>query len=135
MENGVVNVARALDPREWEIHVACLERRGAFAERLPEPANVVVLGKTGGFSLNVPRDALVAGIVGRFGAFKRHAALIAAFETLAAEFPTLHLLVVGGGGPESENVARQVGVSLYRERIHLAGFQSDPLPFYRAMNL
>ena len=55
MENGVVNMARALEPRGFEIHVACVEHRGVFAERLPHPRRVTVLGKTGGFS---PRAAL-----------------------------------------------------------------------------
>lgn len=50
MENGVVNVARGLDPQQFEIHVACLERGGAFVERLPEPNNVYVLNKQPGFS-------------------------------------------------------------------------------------
>ena len=55
MENGVVNMARALEPRGFEVQVACLERRGAFAERLPHPERVSVLGKADGFS---PRAAL-----------------------------------------------------------------------------
>ncbi len=55
MENGVVNMARALEPRGFAIHVACLARRGAFADRLPHPGRVTVLGKAGGFS---PRAAL-----------------------------------------------------------------------------
>ncbi|MGZ4961611.1 MAG: glycosyltransferase [Limisphaerales bacterium] len=50
MENGVVNVARGLDPKEYEIHAACLERGGAFIERLPEPQNVSILNKQPGFS-------------------------------------------------------------------------------------
>lgn len=51
MENGVVNVARRLPPDEFEVHVCCLERGGAFVERLPRPENVVVLHKPPGFSL------------------------------------------------------------------------------------
>jgi len=50
MENGIVNVARTLEPRGFEIHVACLSGRGAFASRLPAPERVVVLGKGRGFS-------------------------------------------------------------------------------------
>ena len=50
MENGVVNMARALEPCGFEIHIACLERRGAFAGRLPHPGRVTVLGKARGFS-------------------------------------------------------------------------------------
>ena len=55
MENGVVNMAHALENCGYEMHVACLERRGAFADRLPHPARVEVLGKRGGFS---PRAVL-----------------------------------------------------------------------------
>jgi glycosyltransferase involved in cell wall biosynthesis len=51
MENGVVNVWRGLDPQQFEIHAACLERGGAFVERLPEPQNTYILNKQPGFSL------------------------------------------------------------------------------------
>lgn len=50
MENGVVNVATALQPRGFEFHVACLSKGGDFAERLPDPSLVYALGKTEGFS-------------------------------------------------------------------------------------
>jgi glycosyltransferase involved in cell wall biosynthesis len=50
MENGVVNVARGLNPKEFEVHAACLERGGSFIERLPEPQNVYILNKQPGFS-------------------------------------------------------------------------------------
>lgn len=50
MENGLVNVARRLDPAEFQIHVCCLERGGEFAERLPDPQNISVLSKPPGFS-------------------------------------------------------------------------------------
>ncbi len=49
MENGVCNIANGLAARQCETHVACLERLGAFANRLTGPA--YVLGKSGGFSL------------------------------------------------------------------------------------
>lgn len=63
MENGVVNMAHLLEPRGFDIHVACLERRGVFADRLPQPGHVTVLGKTGGFS---PRAVLrLAGEIAR----------------------------------------------------------------------
>lgn len=50
MENGVVNLIAALSA-DFEFQVACLKRRGLFAERLPKPGNVCVLGKKSGFSL------------------------------------------------------------------------------------
>jgi glycosyltransferase involved in cell wall biosynthesis len=63
MENGVVNVARALPAERFEIHVCCLERSGAFAQRLPHPENVYELCKPPGFS---PRAVLsLAGVIRR----------------------------------------------------------------------
>ena len=50
MENGVVNLARALETRDFQSHIACLERRGVFADRLPASSEVLLLGKSGGFS-------------------------------------------------------------------------------------
>ena len=252
MENGIVNVANALPEEEFEIHVACLERRGAFVDRLKHPERVTVLGKPPGFSFaaskslrreiarirphlvhshnlgpliysaistsggfqvpilqgehaeltkteltpkrlwqrrlfyrcckavhsvshgmhaqlkdlgfgspklrvivngvdtnrfapsekvaakraaGIPENALVFGIVGRFGPFKRHRLLVEAFENAADLNPNLYLLVVGGGGPEESNVRDQVNASRHASRITLTGFQQDPRPFYHAMDL
>ncbi|MFZ4764477.1 MAG: glycosyltransferase [Roseimicrobium sp.] len=51
MENGVVNVASELFHFGVATHVACLAARGSFADRLPEPNSVTVLGKREGFSI------------------------------------------------------------------------------------
>ncbi|MFT5411919.1 MAG: glycosyltransferase involved in cell wall biosynthesis, partial [Verrucomicrobiales bacterium] len=53
MENGVVNIANALQPRGFEFHVACLSKTGEFAARLPDPNLVNVLSKPNGFSLRI----------------------------------------------------------------------------------
>ena len=50
LENGVVNVARRLHGRGFDVHAGCLRFRGDFAERMPDPSKVVVLGKGAGFS-------------------------------------------------------------------------------------
>jgi glycosyltransferase involved in cell wall biosynthesis len=50
MENGLVNVARRLDSAAFNVHVACLERKGLFAARLPDPSRVCLIGKSPGFS-------------------------------------------------------------------------------------
>jgi glycosyltransferase involved in cell wall biosynthesis len=55
LENGIVNVARRLHGDGFEIGVACLRFRGDFAERMPDPARVVVMGKTDGFSREAVR--------------------------------------------------------------------------------
>ncbi len=70
MENGLVNVARRLPTDEFEVHVCCLERAGVFAERLPDPANVVVLHKPPGFSLRATQG--LARHAARIGADLLH---------------------------------------------------------------
>jgi glycosyltransferase involved in cell wall biosynthesis len=252
MENGIVNIARGLEPNGVTTHVACLDRRGRFAERLPVPENVTVLGKRHGFSppavwrlsrllsqlqpdivhshnlgaliysalamlghrkatliqgehshltsderrpyrlrqrrwlfrrcraihtvsnamreelvacglpaekisaiangvdtkhftpadrsqaclaLGLPAEARCIGIVGRFGPFKRHWQLLEAFESIASQFADLHLLIVGGGGSEEAAVTERAQASIFRERIHLLGFQNDPRRCYRALDL
>ncbi len=252
MENGIVNVARRLPPEEFEVHVCCLERGGAFVERLPKPENVVVLGKLPGFSLRValgvarhaarvgadvlhphnlgpltyavlgsgfglwkpvlqgehgvfqgdqgssarlrqrqrlyrccrkvhtvseslrryliehgfPAEKISAiingvdterfqpvdkarvrtqlglpaagqfiGIVGRFDPNKKHLVLIEAFNRLAARLAGARLVIVGDKGAEKEKIHAAVAASPVRERIHLAGFQANPTPWYQALDL
>jgi glycosyltransferase involved in cell wall biosynthesis len=252
MENGVCNIARGLATRRFETHVACLERRGAFAERLPAPQNVHLMGKGQGFSLRatwtlwrtmarlqpdvvhthnlgplvytslatfggwtrrivhgehsqlaaweleprrlrqrrklyrrcaaihtvssgqleelhrlgfshprllsipngvdtehfspqgkaeararfgLPADAIAIGLVGRFGPFKRHDVLLRAFAALAVQFPAAHLVFAGAGGSEETRIRELAATSEFRNRIHLIGFQPDPAPCYRALDL
>lgn len=83
----------------------------------------------------LPAESIVIGIVGRFGAFKRHSRLIEGLEQLAPNHPNLHLLMVGDHGPEKERVMEQVAASSYRDRIVWSGFQKEPADFYRMMDL
>ncbi len=50
MENGLVNLTHGLQHRGISMHFACLERRGAFAEKLPAPMQLEILGKGRRFS-------------------------------------------------------------------------------------
>jgi len=248
MENGVVNMVRELQAG-FEFRIACLERRGKFADRLPESVKVTVLGKTKGVSLkaalelaleikrfkpdlihthnlgpliyaslatlggmlssivhgehsqltseergprrlrqrqllfkccrqihtvsqaqreelvslgfsaistiingvdverfapgpkeaarkqfSIPSNAIVMGIVARFGPFKGHSVLLDAFNTLAMDFPNLHLLIVGAGGPTEAAVRAQAEQSGVRARIQFAGFQPEPRACYQALD-
>ena len=252
MENGLVNMAGSLDPDRFQVDVCCLQRAGAFAERLPVTSRLSVLGKGPGFSvracqslrreilrikpdlihshnlgpliysaiatmggltvpilqgehaelsaddlsarrlrqrrwlyrtcravhsvshglheqltglklspsklrvvvngvdaarfspgdrsqargaIGIPENALVVGIVGRFGEFKRHRLLIEVFESLANDHPELQLMLVGGGGPRERAIMEQCKASPHAARIWPMGFQSDPRPFYRALDL
>jgi glycosyltransferase involved in cell wall biosynthesis len=83
----------------------------------------------------LPLDATLLGLVGRFGPFKRHAELIQAFERLAPAHPSLALLFAGGGGPLERPTRLRAAASPFASRIHFAGFQSDPRPWYRALDL
>lgn len=63
MENGVVNIVRGLPGAEFQMQIACLERRGVLAARLSAETSVSVLGKKRGFS---PRAAArLAWIISR----------------------------------------------------------------------
>ena len=252
MENGVVNMAHALEPLDFEIHFACLERRGAFADRLPHPHRVSLLGKHHGFSplavarltklilklrpnlihthnlgpliysslatvagsiapithgehsqlspadllphrlrqrrwlyrssrsihtvsrpmqaellqlgfppekisvipngvdsslftpanpslarlaLGLPTNATCIGIVGRFGPFKQHHVLLEAFHHIAPQFPSLHLVIAGTGGPRENPTRSLVDSSPLSHRIHWLGFQSNPASLYPALDL
>jgi len=85
--------------------------------------------------LGIPQDARVVGMVGRFGPFKRHDLLLDAFRSTGADSPGTHLLLVGGGGPLESEIGRRIADHPHSDRIHAAGFQSDPAPFYNAMDL
>ena len=252
MENGVCNLAIGLRSHNIETHVTCLERRGAFAERLPEQSHITTLGKKTGFSmravwtlvrrlrlvrphvvhthnlgpliytslatfggytypilhgehalladwerkpnrirqrrilyrachsihtvsqaqvaellpiagsrdrihtiangvdtsrfrpsdqsaartqLGLPHDALIIGLIGRFGAFKRHDVLLSAFEEIANKRTNIHLLLIGSGGCEEHRIRALADTSAFKSRIHFTGFMADPATGYHALDL
>lgn len=254
LENGVVNVANSLHGKGFEIGAACLRFRGEFAERMPDPARVVVMGKVEGFSwaalgalrrhlketgadvvhthnlgtliyaalatlggrthpivhgehgqlqdselskkrrlqyrllyplchrvhtvsagvrdqlsslgldsggrilvtlngvdcrrfrpaddagkakvdVGLPADSQIVGIVGRLVALKRHRMLFRAFELLADEFPRLHLLVVGDGGADRDDLIQEMKSHPVAARLHWAGHREDLERYYPAMDL
>ncbi len=63
--------------------------------------------------------------VGRIMPRKNVEKLVEAFCILAEQFPDLHLVLTGGLGYASDGVVRQIETSLYRRRIHLAGWVSE----------
>lgn len=77
----------------------------------------------------------IIGIVGRLVALKRHQMLFDAFTQLADDFPRLHLLVVGDGGAEREQLIAAMRQHPVAARIRWAGHQDDLPPFYRVMDL
>ena len=85
--------------------------------------------------LGMAPDGFWMGIVGRFDPNKKHLLLLEAFERVAAIDPSVHLLILGDKGGEKERIYAAVEASPVRNRINLAGFQQNPLPYYRALDL
>lgn len=79
--------------------------------------------------LGIPREAFVIGSVGHLRAEKNYPRLVQAAASL--EQP-VHVLLLGEG-PERETI-EAAGRDLSR-RLHLVGHQSDPEPYYRAMDV
>jgi glycosyltransferase involved in cell wall biosynthesis len=80
--------------------------------------------------LGIPRDAFLVGSVGHLRPEKNLARLVEAFARLAS-VPEAHLVLVGDG-PDATVVrarARELGVEA---RVHVAGHQPRPQPYYRA---
>ncbi len=104
---------------------------GVDSDRFRPPESKSLAKKAAGFS----GEEAVIGIVGRLVALKRHGLLFEAFTLLAAEFPRLHLLVVGDGGSDKDDILRQMQEHPHSARIRWAGHQDDMKPFYQAMDL
>ena len=56
LENGIVNISNGLDREQFETTIICLERTGAFAERLQDDVNVMCLRKKPKFSVHTLRE-------------------------------------------------------------------------------
>jgi glycosyltransferase involved in cell wall biosynthesis len=80
--------------------------------------------------LGIPAGAIVVGTVGSLRAVKNFARLLEA----CAVAGDVHLLVVGDGEDRPE-LERRASAPDLAGRVHFAGYQADPAPWYRAMDL
>ena len=85
-------------------------------------------------SLKLPETATIVGMVTNLRPEKGHLRLIQAFDLIATEFPSLHLLLVGDG-PAADQVTAAARASQAANRIHCVGHQPEPVPWYQAMDL
>jgi glycosyltransferase involved in cell wall biosynthesis len=83
----------------------------------------------------IPEDAFVIGMVARFGAWKRHLDMLQSFAEIAADNPDVHIVFVGTGGPNEKEVQERCAASEYADRLHLAGFRSEPGLVYPAFDM
>lgn len=84
--------------------------------------------------LGIADDHTVIGMVARLRPTKRHTLLIKAFASLPPQDPPVHLVLVGDG-PAMVEVKEAVKESGCADRIHLVGFQKDPVPYYHIIDL
>ena len=84
--------------------------------------------------LGLPADRPVIGAVGRLSPEKGFDRLISAAAELIKRGRRLTLVILGGGAEQSrlESQIRQLGL---RDSVRLAGFQSDTISWYEAMDL
>jgi glycosyltransferase involved in cell wall biosynthesis len=84
----------------------------------------------------IPDDAVVIGFVGRLVRDKGIVELMVAFQRLAARFPEVHLLVVGGVEEQRDPIPAEAEAQLRGgDRVHWAGFDWDAPPLYAAMDV
>lgn len=85
-------------------------------------------------SLGLPTEARVVGFAGRFEPVKGPDLLVRAFAALAAEDPSLRLLLVGEGSMRKD-LERALGVAGLLPRTLFAGWRASPWEAYAAMDL
>jgi glycosyltransferase involved in cell wall biosynthesis len=86
--------------------------------------------------LRLPLDAKVVGFVGRLTRDKGLPELIEAFDQILAREPEAHLLLVGWFDNGEDELPAALRERIFAHpRIHGTGYVSDPLPFYRAIDV
>jgi len=82
----------------------------------------------------IPKESFIIGIVGVLRSWKGHQDLIAAVKNLRDKIPKLKLLIVGEG-PQRKAIEEQVIESNLSDIVILTGYQKDPAPFMKAMDI
>jgi len=82
--------------------------------------------------LGLPGDKTLVGIVATLRSWKGHRYLVEAFARLADEDA---LLAIVGGGPQRENLERQIADLGIPPRVLMPGNQEDVLPWLHALDL
>jgi glycosyltransferase involved in cell wall biosynthesis len=84
--------------------------------------------------LGLPDSSVLITQVSVLRQWKGHRDLMAAFDSLAGTNPNLHLVLVGGG-PGMDYLPQHAAGFVSRDRIHFAGHQKDPYPFFKAADV
>jgi glycosyltransferase involved in cell wall biosynthesis len=84
----------------------------------------------------VPREALLIGTIANLLPLKGYEVMLDALPAVLAAIPTVHYLIIGGGG--AEYCARLKAITVDRgiaERVHFAGFQESVASYLSALDL
>jgi glycosyltransferase involved in cell wall biosynthesis len=84
--------------------------------------------------LGLPAEGPLVGVIAHLTAKKGHGLFLDAFARIAARHPDAAALFLGDGD-EREALRAQAEQSGLADRVIFAGFQSDVLPYYAAMDL
>jgi glycosyltransferase involved in cell wall biosynthesis len=110
--------------------------QGVDAERRFDPARVgAQAGREIRARYGIPEWARVLGFIGRLVRDKGVVELEVAWQRLRAEYPDLHLLLVGPFEPQDPIPADVRGRLEGDPRVHLAGMDWETPPYYAAMDL
>ena len=82
----------------------------------------------------ISKEAFVIGIVGVLRSWKGHQDLLRATEQIRRKIPNLRVLIVGEG-PQREAIEKQVLESNLSDIVILTGYQKDPAPYMKAMDI
>jgi glycosyltransferase involved in cell wall biosynthesis len=86
--------------------------------------------------LGIPKCAPVLGFVGRLTRDKGVPELVDAFESVLAEQPQAHLLLVGWFDASEDALDAQLRARILNHpRMHYTGYVDDTAPYYRAMDV
>lgn len=84
--------------------------------------------------LDIPEDALVAGIAARLDPVKDIPTLLQAFAKAHARVPKLHLLIAGDG--QKKEALQKLAISLgVGKQVHFLGWLDNTDDFYRALDI
>ncbi|MGI2027308.1 glycosyltransferase [Endozoicomonas acroporae] len=84
--------------------------------------------------LGIPDDAFVIGTIGRLVPVKGHQYLVEASGFLADKYPTLRVVIIGGGR-EEEVLKAQIRKAGLDNVVILAGWKDDALQYVRALDV
>ncbi|SDI89932.1 Glycosyltransferase involved in cell wall bisynthesis [Pseudomonas flavescens] len=85
-------------------------------------------------ALQLPRDSLIVGAIGRLVPIKGHVYLIRAFAALSGEYPHVDLAIIGGGR-ENDNLVALIAELGLQERVHLCGTRPDAMRYVKAFDV